>query len=106
MPQPQPQPIEERLDVARRDLLDLTARNRLVNTPMGRGTSSRLRIVDELSSEVFRILVTERHEMSFLADSRPEADTTPEDGPPLDPTLAHESPEDSLGLAQPEEPAS
>lgn len=47
----------EKLDIARKDLLDLTARNRLVNTPRGSGRSGRLEIVDELSEEVFRHLV-------------------------------------------------
>ena len=41
------------LDNARRELLDLTTRNRLLSTSRGRTRSSRLEIVDELSEEVF-----------------------------------------------------
>lgn len=55
-----------RLERDRKSLLDLTARNRLINTPLGRGRSSRLDIVDEKSADVFRILVNEKKEMSFL----------------------------------------
>lgn len=58
--------FDDQLERARHDLLDLTARNRLLNTPLARGKSTRLDIVDELTSEVFRILVQEHREMSFL----------------------------------------
>ncbi len=50
----------------RRDLLDLTARNRLLNTPRTNSRSGRLDIVDELSEEVFRLLVVEKKAMTFL----------------------------------------
>ena len=59
-------PIRERLESARRDLLDLSARNRLLNTLRGTGRSGRLEIVDELSERVFRQLVQERTAMTFL----------------------------------------
>lgn len=58
--------ICEHLERARRDLLDLSARNRLLNTPRSHRRSSRLEIVDERSDEVFRLLVTEGRAMSFL----------------------------------------
>ncbi len=48
------------LERSRRELLDLTARNRLLNTPRHRKRSRSLEIVDELSDEIFRILVLER----------------------------------------------
>ena len=54
------------LENARRELLDLTARNRLLNTARSSTRSSRLEIVDELSDEVFRHLVAEGKAMSFL----------------------------------------
>jgi len=75
--------IDDQLERARHDLLDLTARNRLLNTPLARGRSTRLDVVDELSTEVFRILAQERREMSFLptansalADSSASGQTT------------------------------
>lgn len=51
---------------ARQELLDLSARNRLLSTSRGSTRSSRLDIVDELSEAVFRHLVTEKKSMSFL----------------------------------------
>ncbi len=67
-------PIDAQITRSRRELLDLTARNRLINTPLTRSRSSRLDITDELSSEVFRILVQERREMAFIPDEQPDAD--------------------------------
>ncbi|GIW86817.1 MAG: hypothetical protein KatS3mg108_1141 [Isosphaeraceae bacterium] len=65
-----PTDVAEQLKRARERLLDLTNRNRLINTPLERSRSRRLDIVDELSREVFRILVCERQEMSFLPSLR------------------------------------
>lgn len=48
------------LENARQELLDLSTRNRLLSTSRGSTRSSRLDIVDELSEEVFRHLVTEK----------------------------------------------
>ena len=73
------------LEDARRDLLDLTARNRLLNTPRRSSRSGRLEIVDELSQEVFRHLVLEKKSMSFLPAKTPEEidleDRPEEEGP-------------------------
>ena len=41
--------MESKLENSRRDLLDLSARNRLINTPRSQKRSSRLDIVDELT---------------------------------------------------------
>ena len=67
-------PIDAQITRSRRELLDLTARNRLINTPLTRSRSSRLDVTDELSSEVFRIVVAERREMAFLSDEKAESD--------------------------------
>tara|TARA_R110002072_G_scaffold302710_2_gene487566 strand:- start:53610 stop:58475 length:4866 start_codon:yes stop_codon:yes gene_type:complete len=66
--------IDAQITHSRRELLDLTARNRLINTPLTRSRSSRLDITDELSSEVFRIIVQERREMAFLSDENSHTD--------------------------------
>ena len=63
--------IESILDSARKDLLDLTARNRLIHTRRNSTRSSRLDVVDELSDQIFRILVTEGKQMTFLG--KPES---------------------------------
>jgi hypothetical protein len=56
--------IAQKLDVARRDLLDLGLRNPLLNYRLTgrRGVS----IVDERSREVFRLVVAEQKTMAFL----------------------------------------
>lgn len=54
------------LDKARRELLDLSSRNRLINTPRGSSRTS-VEVIDELSVEVFRRLVTNKRTMRFEA---------------------------------------
>lgn len=57
--------VLKRIEVARKDLLDLSARNDLISTPRGSSRSKRIEIEDERSEEVFRILVREHKAMSF-----------------------------------------
>ncbi|HEY2157777.1 MAG TPA: DUF4011 domain-containing protein, partial [Isosphaeraceae bacterium] len=78
-----------RIERARRELLDLSARNRLVSTPRGPSRGRKIDVVDERTEEVFRLLVAERKSMSFLPG---EGGDEPE-GPG----------EESAALAQPEE---
>ncbi|MEM2100516.1 MAG: DUF4011 domain-containing protein, partial [Thermoproteota archaeon] len=55
--------IAGKLEQARRSLLDMTLRNKLLNFRETR--SSTIKIVDELPAEVYRILVKNKKEMSF-----------------------------------------
>ena len=55
--------IKDKLQSARRDLLDLTTRNRLISTSRSSSRSSRLEIEDDLAEEIFRILVKDRKAM-------------------------------------------
>ncbi len=57
----------ERIQNNRRELLDLSARNRLISTPRASSPGKKIEIVDERSEEVFRLLVRERKSMSFLS---------------------------------------
>ncbi len=59
-------PNAEKLEQARTQLLDLSARNRLLNMPRSSRTSS-IAIVDEKTSEVYRLLVREGKAFTFLA---------------------------------------
>jgi very-short-patch-repair endonuclease len=70
--------VIKRIQNARRDLLDLSARNRLINTPRSSSQGRKIEIVDERSEEVFRLLVRERKVMSFLpgAGEEEELETT------------------------------
>jgi hypothetical protein len=54
------------LEKTRRDLLELTARNRLVHTPLEGKRKSWIPISDERSDQLFDILVRQGKVMSFL----------------------------------------
>ncbi len=56
-----------RIQNTRRELLDLSARNRLISTPRTSSQGKKIEIVDERSEEIFRLLVRERKSMSFLS---------------------------------------
>jgi hypothetical protein len=68
--------IEAKLEQARRNLLELSTRNRLINMPRRRRRAKVVEIADERSDEVFRILVSEGREMSFLPIPEELAGTT------------------------------
>jgi len=55
------------IDVLRQQLLDISKRNRLTNTPVGKPRVKQLEIEDERSDEIFRILYLERKKMTFEA---------------------------------------
>src|ERR1051325_4243284 len=58
--------IIKRIQNTRRELLDLSARNRLISTPRSSSRGRKIEVVDERSEEVFRLLVREGKAMSFL----------------------------------------
>jgi len=58
--------IQSKLEKSRLDLLDLSARNRLINISRSSSRSGRLEIVDELADQIFRILVDGNKPMTFL----------------------------------------
>jgi len=60
-------PLKDKLDRARTELLDLSARNRLLNMPRSSKSVRALEIVDEISSEIFRLLVGEGKTFTFVA---------------------------------------
>ena len=75
--------IRSKLEGARRDLLELSTRSRLLSVPRSSKSSRILQIVDEKSEEVFRILARDCKMMTFLSNrKRPgnhAADDDPED---------------------------
>ena len=96
IPEEQPLTVEEKIEISRRELLDLSLYNKLINY---RPLKSRgVEIVDEISSEVFRILVTDGKSMSFL--SKPEEEETDLDQEFL---IADEELESGEELRQPDE---
>lgn len=60
-------PLKDKLDRARTELLDLSARNRLLNMPRSSKGTRAVEIVDEKSTEIFRLLVQEARPFTFLA---------------------------------------
>lgn len=62
--------VEAKVERARTELLDLSARNRLLNVPRFSKSAKTIDIVDEQSAEIFRILVTEAKAMTFLAGAK------------------------------------
>ncbi|MBB4188957.1 very-short-patch-repair endonuclease [Sinorhizobium terangae] len=62
--------VEAKIERARTELLDLSARNRLLNVPRFSKSAKTIDVVDEQSSEIFKILVTEGKAMTFLAGAK------------------------------------
>jgi len=56
----------DQLEKARRDLLELTTRTRLLSTPRRTTRVKTIEVIDELSDEVFSILVQQGKSMSFI----------------------------------------
>ncbi|MDA8445813.1 DUF3320 domain-containing protein [Paracidovorax valerianellae] len=74
--------IEEKLERARTELLDLSARNRLLNIPRSK-TAKHIEIVDELSEHVYRLLVQDSKVFTFVPGRLSKADAI-EDGKSVD----------------------
>ena len=74
-------PLREKLDRARTELLDLSARNRLLNMPRSAKGARALEIVDELTTEIFRLLVRDNRPFTFVAGKSARAgdDAEPEE---------------------------
>ncbi len=67
-------PLGEKLERARRELLDLSARNRLLNMPRGASKGRSIELIDEKTSEIFRLLVREGKAFTFIAGRAAETD--------------------------------
>ena len=63
--------IHEKLEAARKDLLDLGLRNSLINYA---GRAKRVDVVDELSRETYRLLVTEGKTFAPIPDKLTQED--------------------------------
>lgn len=57
--------LQQKLERARMELLDLSARNKLLNIPRSK-TAKLLEIIDERSTEIYRLLVKEGKVLTFL----------------------------------------
>ena len=73
--------ISSKLEVARKELLDLGLRNPLLN--YRRLKTQGVEVSDELPTQIFKILVTDNRNMSFLPKEEEEDDKLlgqPEEG--------------------------
>lgn len=75
--------IEEKLERARTELLDLSARNRLLNIPRSK-TAKHIEIIDELSAQVYRLLVQESKVFTFVPGRVSKADVALEEAEETD----------------------
>src|SRR5260370_37711273 len=89
-----PLSIQELLDRSRKELLDLSTRNRLLSIPVDSKSARMIQVYDELSAEVFRLLVNEKNALSFL----PGKQSTQADSP--DSQLFDD---EEIGLPQPDD---
>lgn len=80
--------IADVLEQSRRELLDLTTRNRLIHTPRRNHRISQIEIVGERSDEVFRRLVLEGQSMAFRPAPRSSAEPGEGKAAVADPALA------------------
>ncbi|RUY93073.1 DUF4011 domain-containing protein, partial [Mesorhizobium sp. M7A.F.Ca.CA.001.12.2.1] len=92
-------PLKEKLERARMELLDLSARNRLLNVPRFSKSAKTIDIVDEKSSEIYRLLVTEGKAFTFLAGKPDRPKAGQDESSPPDEEIDY-SP---VALAQPED---
>jgi len=89
--------IVEKLTRARRELLDLSARNRLLHVPRDTARSGRLDIVKERSEDIYRILVRETRSMTFLSsDAKLDTDNDDPDAAYTDDKLQTALPQATL----------
>lgn len=71
--------VSAQLETSRKALLDLSARNRLISTPRKAGKTKTIEIVDELATEVYRLLVKEGKALSFLPGREKQKNTEKEE---------------------------
>jgi len=90
--------IGDILNTSRKELLDLSTRNRLLSVPLDSKAARIIRIQDELSEQVFRLLVAERTTFSFLPGRAAAKNTAAE-------TLLDNGEDQSevIGLPQPDD---
>lgn len=91
-------PIAVKLDRARMELLDLSARNRLLNMPRSSKTARSIEIVDEKSAEIFQMLVRDGKTFTFAAGKAARSGDEQESD-----SLQADDPDEIVDLAQPED---
>jgi hypothetical protein len=88
--------IKELLDRSRKELLDLSTRNRLLSIPLNSKSARIVEVHDELSEQIFRLLVTEKRTFSFSPGLPSKKEKLDSDSNGTDDS-------EELGLPQPED---
>jgi very-short-patch-repair endonuclease len=65
-----PSALKSKLETGRIELLDLSSRNRLINVPRKSKAAKTIEVIDGLSPEVYRLLVSEAKAFTFLPSRR------------------------------------
>jgi hypothetical protein len=104
-----PATTEELLNSSRRELLDLSTRNRLLSIPVDSSSARIVSVRDEVSEQVYRLSVTEKKTFSFLPGRSSAAGSSRDDSADSgdidlleDPVLAQpsaESPDEEIDEA-------
>lgn len=90
---------EQLLERSRKELLDLSIRNRLLSIPVGSKSARVVQVHDELSDQIFRLLVTEKKSLSFLPRQQSKGvDALIDAG-----DVTAEADDEEIGLPQPDE---
>lgn len=90
-------PVAEKLESARTELLDLSARNRLLSMPRSAKNAKTVEVVDEKGAETFRMLAVEQKVFTFLPGRVEETDEESATREGIDGNIA------SPSLSQPDE---
>lgn len=67
--------LHKQLELARRDLLELSTQNRLINTKRDQERGSAIEVKDELSSHVLELLVKQQESMRFEQGEADDSDS-------------------------------
>src|SRR5665213_964899 len=89
-------PLEAKLERARMELLDLSARNRLLNIPRSSRNVRTIEVIDEKSSEVFRLLVRENRTFTFAPGRASKGEGTVDAAVDSEEILELAQPDDSV----------
>ncbi len=75
--------LRKQLEESRRELLDLSSRNRLIHVPIGSKSARLIQVFDEKAEEVYKRLIAERKDFTFLPGKN-TAVSAPEPGEAAD----------------------
>lgn len=92
------QTITKQLEISRQTLLDLSTRNRLISIPPNAQHAKIIEVVDEKTTEIFRLLVKEEKSLTFLPAREKEKEIIPSD-----PQTLFEKDADTGTLPQPDD---